>query len=301
MREDCTMTSPELTQLFPHSESPDLGASPTEFRLASLYRFPESPDKGWWLRANMISTVDGAVTGPDGSSSSINNAADFRVFEVLRALSDVVVVAAGTVRAEGYRNIRTPERLTHLRSRYGMDPHPHLVIVSASGNVPADALTTDADVSVPYVVTTSHGASILPAAFPSENVIILRASGDGEAAGGGADGGIDAEGGGQVRASESTGGSGRIAPEDIVGSLLELGWSRILLEGGPALLGQFVRAGVLDELCLTTSPLLFPSAVGRITTIGGGSAPVGPPSGARLGHLLKGEDSTLLARWELGD
>ena len=55
-----------------------------------------------WLRVNFVSTLDGAVSGADGRSGSINTPADHRVFRVLRELADAVVVGAGTVRAEGY-------------------------------------------------------------------------------------------------------------------------------------------------------------------------------------------------------
>ena len=52
--------------------------------LDALYTVPSQP----WLRVNMISTVDGAATGPDGRSGGINNAADKRVFDTLRRLCD---------------------------------------------------------------------------------------------------------------------------------------------------------------------------------------------------------------------
>ena len=55
-----------------------------------------------WVRCNMVTSLDGAATGADGRSGSINNDADHVVFEVLRALSHVVVVGAGTIRTEGY-------------------------------------------------------------------------------------------------------------------------------------------------------------------------------------------------------
>ena len=72
-----------------------------------------------WMRLNFVATVDGAVTGPDGLSESINNAADKRVFHLLRDLADAIVVGAGTVRAERYRP----------------NPKP-IVVVSRSGEVP---------------------------------------------------------------------------------------------------------------------------------------------------------------------
>ncbi len=56
--------------------------------LRSLYAAPDQP----WLRVNMVSTVDGAATGDDGTSRSINNGADKLVFDLLRELCDAIVV-----------------------------------------------------------------------------------------------------------------------------------------------------------------------------------------------------------------
>lgn len=83
--------------------------------LATLYAPPESS----WMRVNFVSTLDGAATGADGRSGSINNAIDKQVFDLLRTLSDVVVVGAGTLRTEGYGPLHKP-----------------LVIVSRRADVP---------------------------------------------------------------------------------------------------------------------------------------------------------------------
>jgi riboflavin biosynthesis pyrimidine reductase len=83
--------------------------------LREVYAAPRTP----WLRVNMVSTVDGAATGESGLTASINNEPDQRVFHLLRELADVVVVGAGTVRAESYTPLATP-----------------LVVVSRSGAVP---------------------------------------------------------------------------------------------------------------------------------------------------------------------
>ncbi len=83
--------------------------------LDELYAVETRP----WLRVNMVSTVDGAATGPDGKSGGINNAADKRVFDTLRRLCDAVVVGAGTARDECYRPFTKP-----------------LVLVSRHGEVP---------------------------------------------------------------------------------------------------------------------------------------------------------------------
>ncbi|CAA9388052.1 MAG: 5-amino-6-(5-phosphoribosylamino)uracil reductase homolog [uncultured Nocardioidaceae bacterium] len=84
-------------------------------QLRAVYAVPRLP----WLRANMVQTVDGAATGANGRSGSINNAADKRVFDALRSLSDALVVGAGTARAEGYGPAAVP-----------------IVLVSRGGEVP---------------------------------------------------------------------------------------------------------------------------------------------------------------------
>ena len=83
--------------------------------LEAMYAVPSTP----WLRVNMVSTLDGAVTGESGRSGAISNHVDRRIFEMLRELADVVVVGAGTARIEGYRPADRP-----------------LVVVSRSGRVP---------------------------------------------------------------------------------------------------------------------------------------------------------------------
>jgi riboflavin biosynthesis pyrimidine reductase len=83
--------------------------------LREVYAAPRTP----WLRVNMVSTVDGAATGEDGKTGSINNEADQRVFHLLRELADAVVIGAGTARAERYPPLDKP-----------------VVVVSRSGRLP---------------------------------------------------------------------------------------------------------------------------------------------------------------------
>jgi riboflavin biosynthesis pyrimidine reductase len=88
----------------------------TDEDLRVLYAPPRTP----WLRVNMVSTVDGSATGDSGLSGSINNPADGRVFAALRSLADVIVVGAGTAKAEAYSPADTP-----------------IVLVSRKAQVPA--------------------------------------------------------------------------------------------------------------------------------------------------------------------
>jgi riboflavin biosynthesis pyrimidine reductase len=120
--------------------------------LDDAYAAPSQP----WLRVNMISTVDGAATGPEGRSGGINNAADKRVFDTLRRLCDAVIVGAGTARDEGYREASKP-----------------LVLVSRRAQVP-DRLRDAAPGSV--LMATCAGAESLVetrALLGAENVLLL--------------------------------------------------------------------------------------------------------------------------------
>ena len=70
--------------------------------LAAAYAYPDLGDGRAWLRANMVTSIDGAVQGPDGRSGSLSPPADRRLLGLLRALADVVLAGAGTVRTERY-------------------------------------------------------------------------------------------------------------------------------------------------------------------------------------------------------
>jgi riboflavin biosynthesis pyrimidine reductase len=59
------------------------------------------------VRLNMIASLDGAAT-VEGLSGGLGGPADHRVFAALRELADVVLVAAGTVRAERYGPSKVP-------------------------------------------------------------------------------------------------------------------------------------------------------------------------------------------------
>ena len=97
------------------------------------------------VRVNFISSIDGAATR-DGLSGGLGDASDRRRFELLRRVCDVVVVGAGTVRAEGYGPMRVSDASARWREEHGMPPHPVFAIVMHS------ASTTSAASAVPNSV-----------------------------------------------------------------------------------------------------------------------------------------------------
>ena len=77
----------------------------------------------------MVASADGFAT-VEGLSEGLSGPVDKRVFSLLRVLADVVLVGAGTARAERYRGARVPERFADLRVSLGQLPQPPIAIVS---------------------------------------------------------------------------------------------------------------------------------------------------------------------------
>ncbi|GLY17491.1 dihydrofolate reductase family protein [Kineosporia rhizophila] len=222
--------------------------------LADLYAYPEPVPARGWVRANMVSTLDGSATGPGGVSGALGGAADKATFHVLRGLADVVLVGAGTVRAEGYGVPQADPAFTERRRSRGQQPAPALAVVTRSGDVPAGLLD-----GTTFVVTTTRA-----------DLTRLR----------------EQAGPGQVIVA----GDDDVDLDDAVRVLAGRGHRRVLLEGGPSLLGQALAAGQVDELCLTWAPTLVAGGGPRISH--------GPEVNltARPAHLIAAED-VLLGRW----
>ncbi|QGG41755.1 pyrimidine reductase family protein [Aeromicrobium yanjiei] len=103
-----------------------------------LYAYPSSDRP--WVRSNFVATLDGAAHDAGGHSGPLGGDADTHVFHVLRSLADVVVVGAGTARAEGYGPSSVPIAVV---SRSLDVPEPLVVpgqIVITTADAPADAL-----------------------------------------------------------------------------------------------------------------------------------------------------------------
>lgn len=243
----------------------------TDEDLVALYAYPDPPPSSGWVRANMVSTVDGAAAGPDGLSGSVSSPADRIVFSTLRGLADVVLVGAGTVAAEGYSDPRPRPSFAWMRTGLGQAPVPALAVVTASGRLPEALLERPGylarSAGAPgrwrlLVLTTASADAVLLALLRkrlgSEAVVVA--------------------------------GTDRVEPAAAVAALVSRGMPRVLCEGGPSLLAHVAAAGALDELCLTTSPVLAGGPASRVL----GDPPV--DAALRLVHLLE-QDGTLVARW----
>jgi riboflavin biosynthesis pyrimidine reductase len=226
------------------------GAGPVdESDLAAAYPWP---DERSWVRAMMLTTLDGAVKGADGRSGSISSPADRVILAEVRRLADAVVIGGGTLRAERYRPMRARPEAVAERSRLGLDVAPVLVVVSASLDLPwDDEVWTGSDVRPIVATAEAADADLMAVARSHADVLVLP--------------------------------GGSVDPVQLVEALVARGLRRIVCEGGPRLLAEVATAGLLDEADISIAPLI----VG-----GGQVAVPVPPSGPRrfaLAHAIHHE------------
>ena len=239
---------------------PQPAAEPTLHRDEIIGRYQVADRSVSRLRVNFISSLDGAATH-DGLSGGLGNADDKLVVDTLRLLSDVMLVGAGTVRAEGYGGIRLAPADAAWRAARGWAEQPPLAIVSARLDIePTHPAFTEASTR-PIIVT--HAAS------PADRRAALAEVAD------------------VLVCGEET-----IDLRVMLARLAARGLSQVLCEGGPHLFGSLIEADRVDELCLTVSPVLEGGPAGRIAR--GAAAATRP---MRLLHALPAGD-TLFLRYE---
>lgn len=222
--------------------------------LAAHYAYPAVGA----VRANMVTSIDGAIS-LNGRSQPISGDADWFLFGLQRALADVIVVGAGTARAEGYGPGRARAEFAHLRDAAGQPSAPPLAIVTASGKL--DPAANCFGGTARTIVITSRAA-------PARHVDPLRAVADVIVSG---DDTVD------LRAA--------------IDVLRERGLARILTEGGPSLLGALAAGDLVDELVASISPSLIGGDASRMV--------VGAPGAERdleLVGLLE-DDGTLFTHY----
>lgn len=176
------------------------------------------------VRMNFVMSVDGAVT-VDGRSGGLGDASDRLAMQVLRTIADVVLVGAGTVRAEGYSGVRVGEADAAWRSSQGLVSQPRIAVISSRLDFdPGHPFFAEA-AGRPIVVT--HAAS------PAHRREALAGVADvlvcGEAS---------------------------VDVDLMLRALADRGLPQVLCEGGPHLFGSLVEADRVDELCLSLSPMI---------------------------------------------
>lgn len=196
-----------------------------------------------WVVGNFVSTLDGVVSykihgHAGGSTISGCDAADRFIMGLLRASVDAVLIGAETIRDTSPDDLWTPEStypgakllFSDLRRKMlQKQEYPLLVVVSGSGRLDLERAAFHTPKAPALILTTAAGKSKLVAAgasqLPSVKIKVLES----------------------VRS--------RIDAAAMLQVLMaEFGIRTLLHEGGPTLLGQFLAAGLVDELFLTLAP-----------------------------------------------
>lgn len=214
-----------------------------------------------WVLTNMVGGIDGTAAA-GGRVASLSSERDHELFLHLRAVADVILVGAETVRRERYGPVRpTTDPAWNPDGR----PPARIAVVSSSLALdPALPLFAGADPDRPPLVftTTSSTTSVAAAgALPAEVI---------------------------------SAGSGEVDLRAVLAELSRRGLRTVLCEGGPTLLGSLLAADLVDEYCLTVSPVCGgdPLPVVNTTTM----------SALRrftLAHVIE-EDSSLFLRYLAG-
>jgi riboflavin biosynthesis pyrimidine reductase len=211
----------------------------------------------------MVAGLDGTAA-VHGRVGALSTAPDKALFADMRTLADVVLVGARTVREEGYGPIRLPEARRASRVSQGLPETPPLAVVSRSLDLDWDSRAfAEAPPDRRTILVTCRAAPAGRLEQAREVADVLVA------------------------------GDQSVDPDELMAQLAERGLRRVLCEGGPSWLGELVAAGLVDELCLTVSPMMggdpLPVAV---------FPPGSPLTGFGLRQVLRDGDSLFL-RYEV--
>lgn len=201
--------------------------SPTEAlddaALVDAYRLPP----GRSLRMDFVASPDGSMA-VDGRSAGLGSPGDKRVFRVLRALADVVLVGAGTAGAEGYRPVAADSPVGRLRADIGRPAGLPIAVVSRRASLDPSSALAAAPSTI--VVTCAAADADRRAALTAAGATVLVCGDD------------------------------DVDLPAAVTALADRGLEQVTCEGGPQLLRAALTAGVVDELDLTIAPALVGSA-----------------------------------------
>lgn len=171
----------------------------------------------------MAVSLDGKIATADRQKMRLGGHADLRRMEELRAWADVIVVGAGTIRAEDPPFALTDTTLRRQRLDDGREEHPMVVVLTAGMHFERARVFSGPGRSA--VATTDQAPD--PGPGIPERVVIWRLGPVG----------VDV-----AKLVE------RIASE---------GFDRVLVEGGGGVASLFFEKELVDEIYLTLTPWLI--------------------------------------------
>lgn len=205
------------------------------------------------VRMNMIASADGAASVND-RTAGLGGTADHAMFAALRSLADVILVGAGTLRAESYGPARLDAAARARRESWGLPPVPAIAVLTRSCRLDWQApFFTEAE-QRPLVLTTSNAeVTDRDRAATVADVIVA--------------------------------GDTAVDLAVALRSLAGRGVENVLAEGGPHVSAQLAAADLLDELCLTVAPIVVAGGAGRILN----GADLDQPVALELSDVLESE------------
>jgi riboflavin biosynthesis pyrimidine reductase len=233
-----------------------------EDRIGDFYAYPEDL-KRCWVRGTMIASVDGGAT-VDGKSGGLGGDGDRTLFGEMRQAADVILVGASTVRTENYSGAQSTPAARQARQARGQGEIPPIAVLTRSADFDRGAKLFHRTEVPPIILTSAHAAAAARTRFGDLAEV------------------VDASG------SEPD----SVDPAAALDVLAARGLLRVLTEGGPAILGLFTAADLLDELCVTVTPVLVGGDAQRIVT---GPGRVYTP--LRRSHVLADGDGYLYCRY----
>ncbi|MFZ1177107.1 MAG: pyrimidine reductase family protein [Mycobacterium sp.] len=202
------------------TEFPRVGAVGGITELASFYAEPPAG-----VRANMIFSADGAAAF-GGRAGPLSYPTDQQLLKMLRGFADVVLVGAGTARAENYGPVQLTEAQRAERHREGRSTPPPIAVISRTGQLPA-RLFSNPD-QPPILVTCAQGARRHDLSNDQRRQLLVA-------------------------------GEDSVDVARAVALLRAHDMHRILCEGGPTVLAELVEADAVTEICVTLAPKLAAS------------------------------------------
>lgn len=232
---------------------------PTRDELFPAYEPPNRA--GTRVRMNFVQSADGSATLEE-RSGPLGGETDRALMQVLRTMADVVVVGAGTVRAEGYGSVDVSDADSERRRAAGLDPQPAFAVVSRSLRLePGDSVFAGPG-RKPIVVTCAEAPDTRRAALEAVSDVLVCGDGD------------------------------TVDLRAMLAAFAERGWTQVLCEGGPHLFGSLLEDGLVDEVCVTVAPRFVGGIASRI-------AQGAPESDRRftLAHALTDDEGFVFLRY----
>ncbi len=205
----------------------------------------ELPEDRPYVLVNMIESMDGAAV-VDGVSGGLGGAGDRMMFRAVRAVPDVILVAARTANAEHYNAPAISEAARTARRERGQSATPRLAVVTGQLSVDLSlGMFTDPGDQRPLVITAESAPTNRRDEVEAVAEILV--------------------------AGETT-----VDLADALAQLRRRGASVVLGEGGPSMNGGLVDLDLVDEWCVSLSP----------TLAGGESRRIVSAAPAALRHLV---------------